>query len=80
MCGTTRALLALGRGEIVAALAWNPLAILLAVAAVAVSINELAGVLFRRRLALMLAGREGRALLAAFLAALAANWAYVLLR
>jgi len=79
MCGTTRALQAIGRGEVCGALAQNPLAILLAVAAVVVAINELAGVIFRRRLSLSLSRREGRALLAAFLAAIAANWAYVLL-
>lgn len=80
MCGTTRALLALGRGDVLAALAWNPLAILLAVAAVAVAVNEIAGAALRRRLSLVLAGREGRVLLVAFLAALAANWVWVLLK
>jgi len=79
MCGTTRAVMALGRGEIGAALALNPLAILLAAAAIAVAINELAGAISRRRLSLELGRREGRVLLAAFCAALAANWAYVLL-
>jgi len=80
MCGATRALLALGRGEVTAALAWNPLAILLAVAAAAAVANEIAGAVFRRRLSLELGRREGLALLVAFLAAVAANWAYVLLR
>jgi hypothetical protein len=80
MCGTTRALEAIGSGDLCGALAQNPLAILLAVAAVAVAINELAGAILRRRLSLALSVREGRVLLAAFLAALAANWAWVLLK
>jgi len=80
MCGTTRALEAIGRGDVCGAIALNPLAILLAVAAVVVAINELAGAIFRRRLSLALGRREGRILLAAFLAALAANWAWVLLK
>jgi hypothetical protein len=80
MCGTTRALKAIGRGDVVAALALNPLAILLAAAAAAVAINEIAGIVLRRRLSLALGVRSRRALLAAFLVALAANWAYVLSR
>jgi hypothetical protein len=80
MCGTTRALQAIGRGDVCGAFAQNPLAILLALAAVGVAINELAGAIFRRRLFIALSVREGRVLLAAFLAALVANWAYVLLR
>jgi hypothetical protein len=80
MCGTTRALLALCRGEVIAALAWNPFAILLAIAAVAVAVNEITGAVLRRRLSLQLGAKEGRVLLAAFFAALAANWAWVLLR
>jgi hypothetical protein len=80
MCGTTRALEAIGRGDVKSAIALNPLAILLALAAVAVAINELAGATFRCRLSIALSVREGRVLLGAFLVLLAANWAYVLLR
>jgi len=80
MCGTTRALQAIGRGDFCAAIALNPLAVLLAIAAVVVSIDELFGLILRRRLSLALGRREGRVLLVAFLAAVAANWAYVLLR
>jgi hypothetical protein len=80
LCGTTRALAAIGRGELGAALAWNPLAVVLALAAAVVAVNEIAGAVLRRRLSLALGRRGGIVLLVAFLAALAANWAWVLLR
>lgn len=76
-CGSTRALLALARGRVVASLVYNPLVV---VAGVLATAWVVAGVGFGRRLSVSLGvqGRRAAWLLAA--AVLLANWAYVIAR
>lgn len=77
-CGATRALLALARGRVGAAFGWNPLVVLLA-AALAVGAVATPIVVAAARRVPVLAGPVPRAAWWILVAAVAANWAYLVL-
>lgn len=74
-CGLTRAALAAARLEPLRALGYNPLFVSLGAALGAALLLR---VVFGRAVRLNLSRREGHVALAAFLALLAADWAYVM--
>jgi len=78
-CGTTRAVLALGRGDIAAALAWNPLASAALLAGGAACLLAPAWIALRGPLPTLAPSLPLRARVA-LVAALAANWAWLVAR
>jgi hypothetical protein len=76
-CGSTRALAQLARLDLAGALAQNPLAALLAIAAVAWAAIDLLLVVRGRALSLEMTAAEGRGLSLAAVVAAVLNWAYV---
>lgn len=79
-CGTTPALQRLLQADIVGALVVNPLVTLLALGAGLVAVQMLVQLVVGRCLRVELTHNEGRVALVVFLTAIAANWAYVLIR
>jgi hypothetical protein len=78
-CGTTRAALALARGDVAGALGWNPLAALALAAGFAACALAPAWVALRGPLPALAPELPGRAR-AALVAALAGNWMYLIAR
>jgi hypothetical protein len=77
-CGSTRALAALAAGEVLAAVRWNPLAVLgVAALALYVPYGAATGLAGGRRVRLRLHERDWRLLRAAALVTLAATWAFL---
>jgi len=77
MCGTTRALACLGHVDLPGALAMNPLATAAALLVAAWAVADLALLPSRRAFVVELGPGPARLLRAAVLAALAANWLYL---
>ena len=77
-CGTTTTLRHLLHLRPLDAIVTNPAVAVMTVLAVLVVVNELAGLLTRRRLALVMSRKEGWAMFALVMASVAANWIYVL--
>lgn len=74
-CGTTRMVLALGRADFTAALAYNPLALLLLAVAVAWLVLR---TVFRRRIVLITSTAARRAWTTVLIVLVLANWAYLI--
>jgi hypothetical protein len=74
-CGTTRSLMALANGELRQAIAYNPLAVTLCVAALGLLILRLG---FRRRIVWITSPTSRRCVTAALILVVLANWLYVL--
>ena len=80
-CGGTRAVLALTRGDVQAALVWNPLVAAAAIAALAWLVYAAIVTALRApRLRVRLADRDRTLFRAAAWAAIAANWVFLILQ
>jgi hypothetical protein len=78
-CGGTRALRALGHGAVLAALRWNPLVTIAALAAIPFLIYAAAVTIFRwPRVRVLFAPADQRWLRAAAWIAILANWAFLI--
>jgi hypothetical protein len=79
-CGGTRAVKALGHGAVLAALRWNPMVAIAALAAIPVLAYAAYVVLFRsQRLRLAFAPADQRLLRVAAWIAILANWAFLVI-
>jgi hypothetical protein len=79
-CGGTRAVKALAHGAVLAALRWNPLVAIAALAAIPVLAYAAYVILFRSpRVRLMLAPADQRLLRTAAWIAILANWAFLII-
>jgi hypothetical protein len=80
-CGGTRAVLALMRGEVQAALAWNPLVAMFAIVALVwLAYAAVVTVLRAPRVRVRLAERDRSVFRAAAWAAIASNWVFLILQ
>jgi hypothetical protein len=80
-CGGTRAILALTRGDVQAALVWNPLVAIAAIAGLAWLIYAAIVTALRApRLRVRLADRDRTVFRAAAWAAIASNWVFLILQ
>jgi hypothetical protein len=79
-CGSTRSLIALSQFRLGASFLRNPLAMLVAVAAVLSSLLVGLGLLWRRRLALTLSESEKKSLRIVVFALVLLNWVFLILK